>query len=332
MKVLRQVAFGSAAQALRLEDAPAPVPAPGEVLIAMEIAPIHGNELRALTDPARLGPGGLPRIGGTEGVGHVVACGEGVDGFAPGQRVFPPKYAGLFRERLCCPAAQVRPAPQDCAVEDLAMVQTMGLTAFLLLEDYAQLPPGSWIVQDAANSSIGRIIIGLARQRGLRTVNVVRRPGLEDELKALGGDAVVVDTGDGASLARAVSAACGGAVPHVGLDMVGGAQAARLMGCLSDGGQMVLYGCVSGQPAPVAFDDVMRRAVTVTGMGLSRSLARRDLAAQRDALTRVARLAADGVFRPLIAARYHITEFLAAFEHAAQPNGTRAGKVLLRLA
>ena len=65
-----------------------------------------------------------------------------------------------------------------------------------MLSDFVDLKPGDWVIQNVANSAVGRLLIVLARQRGLRTVNVVRRAELADELEALGADIVIVDGDD----------------------------------------------------------------------------------------------------------------------------------------
>lgn len=66
-------------------------------------------------------------------------------------------------------------------------------TAVLLLREYVDLQPGDWVAQNAANSGVGRLVIAIAKTRGLRTINFVRRAELVAELKAAGGDIVVVD-------------------------------------------------------------------------------------------------------------------------------------------
>jgi NADPH:quinone reductase-like Zn-dependent oxidoreductase len=326
MLVLRQIGHGDPTTALLLADEPEPAPGPGEVVVAMEIAPLHGSELMNLRDPTRVPPTALPRIPGTEGVGRIVAKAADVTGFEIGQRVFPPKYSGLLRERVAVKAEQCYAAPGDCPAENLAIVYTMGLTAWLLLEDYAKLPAGSWIVHDAANSSIGRIIIALARGRGLRTVNVVRRPGLDTALKALGGDAVVVDPGNADDLARAVAAATNGAEICVGLDMIGGPLAGRIARCLAPGGTLVLYGGTGGAAAEIDFMDLHRRDLTVTGMGLSRAFNRRSAGEKAAIMAELGRLAARGVIATPIAAVYGLRDYRSAFAHLAREH---AGKILI---
>src|SRR3989475_11476772 len=66
-------------------------------------------------------------------------------------------------------------------------------TAALLLNESIDLRPGDWVAQNAANSGVGRSLIAIAKARGLKTINFVRRPELVTELQAVGGDLVIVD-------------------------------------------------------------------------------------------------------------------------------------------
>jgi hypothetical protein len=66
-------------------------------------------------------------------------------------------------------------------------------TAALLLNESIDLRPGDWVAQNAANSGVGRSLIAIAKARGLKTINFVRRPELVPELQAVGGDLVIVD-------------------------------------------------------------------------------------------------------------------------------------------
>jgi len=81
-------------------------------------------------------------------------------------------------------------------------------TAYLLLTDIVTLPHGSWVIQNGANSGVGRATTAIAKSLGLRTVNVVRRAEVIEEMKALGGDVVLVD---GPDLAKRIPADTGNA-------------------------------------------------------------------------------------------------------------------------
>jgi len=176
-----------------------------------------------------------------------------------------------------------------------------------------------------ANSAVGRLVIGLARARGIRTVSVVRRDSLFAELKALGADACAVDD---PGLAETVQRQTGGAPIRLGLDAVSGRATARLSACLGDGGVLCNYGSMSGE------DPVMPRgALTTGGQSLVGFILGRGLASRSPAEVRAiyADLAAQIMAGALPAAPvekvYAIEEIQAALAHAQR--GERAGKILV---
>src|SRR5262244_4393370 len=147
-------------------------------------------------------------------------------------------------------------------------------TALLMLSDLVDLKRGDWVIQNVANSAVGRLLIRLARGRGLKTMNVVRRDSLFGELKNLGADACAVD---GPSLVDAVKAHTSGAPIRLGLDAVSGQATARLASCVAEGGVVCNYGSMTGE------DPIMPRAAltsggqTLVGFILGRALATRSL-------------------------------------------------------
>ncbi|MFD2856216.1 zinc-binding dehydrogenase [Seohaeicola zhoushanensis] len=194
-----------------------------------------------------------------------------------------------------------------------------------MLRDYRDLAPGDWVVQNAANSAVGRLVARFARDRGIRTVNIVRRDGLADDLKAEGADVVLVDKGDN-DLADRILAATGGIRPKLALDAVGGASTAALAASLEKGGAVVVYGLLSGEPCALDARDLVFRDITVTGFWLSDWFAKAD----RDAIRRLngflAEQMAQGRLHTEVAARYPLSQHREAMAHAAAAG--RDGKIL----
>jgi NADPH:quinone reductase-like Zn-dependent oxidoreductase len=328
MLALQQIGLGTVEEALRLADAPTAAPGPHDIAVDIEVAPIHVSDLLALEGRSMTPLGSFPRVPGVEAVGRVVAVGDQVRDFTVGARVFAPKWAGAFRQRLIARADQCYAAPEAVDAAQLSILSTMGLTAWLVLEDYVARPYGGWLVQNGASSSIARLVIGMAKARGLRTANIVRRVGLDNALKALGADAVIVDEGDEAQLQARVREACGGEVPTVALDVLGGVHATRLIHTLADGGSLVLYGASSGAQPVLDFMALGRRDIRVRGMGMSACFNRRDAAGQRAIFAELGRLAETGAIRTEIAARFTLERYREAFALAALPQAERRGKVL----
>ena len=121
-------------------------------------------------------------------------------------------------------------------------------TAALLLSEYVDLQPGEWVVQNAANSGVGRWVIAFAKRRGLKTVNIVRRPELVAELKAFGGDVVVVDSQD---VPHRIKAAVGQAELRLALDGVSGPATGVLAAAPSPHGTLVSFAAMSEGPMSI---------------------------------------------------------------------------------
>ena len=179
----------------------------------------------------------------------------------------------LGRDNWCqrrkVPAAQALAVPADADVLQLAMLKVNPATALLMLRSYVALQPGDWVIQDAANSGVGTNLIRLAKADGIRTVNVVRRSALIEPLQAIGADVVVVDGDD---LAARVRDATGGASIRLAIDAIGGAMVLRLADCLAEGGTVVNYGLLSGQPCQLGAHHTIFKGITLTGFWLQRAL------------------------------------------------------------
>ena len=208
----------------------------------------------------------LPATLGAECVGRIASVGSNVRQLAAGDRVI-----NLGRDNWCqrrkVPAAQALAVPGDADVLQLAMLKVNPATA-LMLRSYMPLQPGDWVIQDAANSGVGTNLIRLAKADGIRTVNVVRRSAL-DPLQAIGADVVVVDGDD---LAARVQGATGGASIRLAIDAIGGAMVLRLADCLAEGGTVVNYGLLSGQPCQLGAHHTIFKGITLTGFWLQKAL------------------------------------------------------------
>src|SRR5580704_3952823 len=196
MRAVQLTAYGNPVKELNYVDIPAPdAPGPNQVLIGVEFSPINPSDLLLTNGIYALRPA-LPTVIGNEGVGRVLDVGPGVRNVKVGDRVLAPLSSFTWRERMVISADGLFALPADADPRQLAMLSINPPTAALLLSDYVNLKPGEWVVQNAANSGVGRWVIAFAETRGLKTVNIVRRPELVPELEALGGDVVVVDSPD----------------------------------------------------------------------------------------------------------------------------------------
>lgn len=315
--------YGEPAEVVRCAEVPPPgPPGPGEVLFDVLAFPINPADLWFCRGTYRLRPP-LPATPGAECLGRVVAVGEGVTDFAVGDHVINLLRENWVQQRLV-PASELVKVPPGIDPLQAAMLRINPPTAAVLLEDFATLAPGDWVVQNTANSSVGRWVVWLAAQRGLRTVNIVRRPESADALRALGADACVVD---GPDLAARVADATGAAPVRFGIDALGGTGTGRLAGCLADDGTLVTYGSMSGEDPVIPRGELIYRGIHVTGCMLGRRLALRTPAQVRAMYAELAGALADRRITVPIRAVYPIEEIARAVAHAGE--GAREGKILV---
>jgi NADPH:quinone reductase-like Zn-dependent oxidoreductase len=203
------------------------------------------------------------------------------------------------------------------------MLRINPATALLLLDDHVALKPGDWVIQDVANSAVGRHLIVLAKAKGVRTLNVVRRDDVSDELKALGADVVLTD---GPDLAQRAQQATGGAPIRLGIDAVSGEACKRIADSVADGGVVVSYGSMSGADLVIS-RAALGRGITLKAFMLGDGLAKRPREQVRAIYAELAAKLRDGVLKAPVDATYPIDDIKAALAHAQR--GHRNGKVLV---
>jgi NADPH:quinone reductase-like Zn-dependent oxidoreductase len=244
MKAIQLNAYGDPVDVVSLVDVPdVGPPGPGEVVVDVEAAPIQPTDLLMIKGTYGYLPP-YPHILGVEGVGRVSAVGRDVKHLTEGDRTLIPSFTPAWVRRVKTNAPWLRPLP-DGDVHQLSMLGMNPLTAYLLLTEFVSLNAGDWLVQNAANSSVGRAVIPIAKSRGIKTVNIVRRPGLADELTALGADVVLVD---GPDMPERVAAATGQARIMLALDGVGDRATQDLLSSMPLHGRVVVYSGMSGEP------------------------------------------------------------------------------------
>ena len=314
-------AFGAPEEVLALEPSDPVAPGPGEVRIAVERAPINPSDLLQIAGQYGVRPP-LPATAGNEGIGRIAEAGDGVP-LSPGQIVLLPAGTGTWQSSVTVSAQGIVPLP-EADIDQLSMLAVNPATAYLLLDDIVPLAEGDWVIQSAANSAVGQYLIQLAKVRGLRTVNVVRRAELADELTALGADAVVVD---GPDLAERVRAALGGGTPRLAVDAVGGETFARLGDALGKGGTLVSYGAMGAMTAEVPITRLIFADIRVRGFWLAPWFGTAGPDRIREVYTTLVGMIASGALKAPVEAVYPLSRVHDAVRHAARPG--RSGKVLL---
>jgi len=323
MKQVLLDAYGQPEVVARCAEVPdVGAPAAGEVVFDVLRFPINPADISFCRGTYRLKPA-LPATPGAECVGRVAAVGDGVSHVKPGDLVINLQREN-WTERRRVQGTDVIPVPPSLDLSQAAMLRINPPTALLLLTDVVRLEPGDWVIQNVANSAVGRLLIRLARARGLRTVNVVRRESLFAELTALGADVCAVD---GPDLAETVKRKTSGAAIRLGIDAVSGRATARISSCLADGGVVCNYGSMSGEDPVMSRGALTSGGQSLVGFILGRALAARSLDQIRAIYADLGRQVLDGKLVAPVERIYPIADIKTALQHAQQ--GERSGKILV---
>ena len=321
MHAVQLTAYGDPLEGLKYVDIAEPeAPGPNQVLIGVEFSPLNQSDLLLARGIYGTRPA-LPTVIGNEGVGRVLAVGKGVDNVEVGDRVLAPLSSFTWRERMVISANGLFALPADADPQQLAMLAINPPTAALLLSEYVNLKPGEWVVQNSANSAVGRWVIAFAKARGLKTANIVRRPELVAELEAIGADVVVIDS---PNVSKEIKAAVGQANLRLALDGVSGPASGVLASTLSPHGTLVSYAAMSASPISISPLEVIFKPLTVRGFWLGHP---ESAAKSAPAVEDAAEMIASGRVQIPVAATYPLSSIKEAVAHAQ-----RGGKILLQVA
>lgn len=320
MHALRFHACGKPAEVLKLEDLPPTELLDGEVRLRILAAPLNPADLNFIEGTYGVKPE-LPAVPGIEGCGEVVESRS--PDFQPGDRAILLRRAGTWAVEVHLPAEHLFKLPPGIDPLQVAMLKVNPATAWRLLTGFGTPQPGSWIVQNAANSAVGRCVIVLARTLGIRTMNLVRRAELRDELLALGADEVVVDDDSAVDTAKSV---LGIDRPSLAFNCVGGESALRLMNLLAPGGIHITYGAMSRRPLTVPNGQLIFKDLQLRGLWVTRWIESAPRAELDAVYNKLAGLMASGELSVPVAATYPLQDFKAALEQVT--GSSRNGKIV----
>src|SRR3954453_23235820 len=313
---------GNPADVLRVESRPWPTPAADEVVVKMRAAPINPADLNQIEGKYPIRPD-LPATPGFEGAGVVVDLSAAMSGLKTGTLVILPHNVGTWRDAAAVRADELISVPTGIEAGHAAMLKINPMTAWRLLHDYVDLQRGDWLIQNAANSAAGRDVVQIAHELGYKTVNLVRRAELVDELRAEGGDVVLVD---GDSLRKEVKSTTGGASLRLGLNSVGGDSALRLANCLAPGGTLVSFGAMSLQPLKIPTGLLIFKDLRFRGIWINKWYDNATAPERMQTFQPLFDMARRGLLKTKVEKAYSLTEVKVAVAHAAQ--GKRSGKIV----
>jgi NADPH:quinone reductase-like Zn-dependent oxidoreductase len=324
MKSVRFYEFGNPAELLKVEEVPQPEPGANQVLVRMLARAINPSDLLTVRGLYGALPQ-LPATPGLEGMGEVAAVGEGVKHLRAGQRVIPLGIAGTWQEYILANPMQLIPVPDSISNQTAAQFVVNPLTAWIMTIEELGLKEGEWLLQTAAGSTLGRVVLQIARLRGFKTINVVRRRAQVEELKALGADEVICTEDE--DLGARVKEITGGAGLTKAIDAVGGETGGAVVQAMGRLGVLLVYGVLSLKPIPVDGGRMIFTSMTIRGFWLTEWFRSAPPEQQQAVTGELLRLMSTNEIVPPVEAEYPLEEVLRAIEHAERPG--RSGKVLL---
>lgn len=333
---MRAVQFdqcGDPQTVLQVRDIETPTPRTGQVLVRMLASPVNPSDVLYVKGQYTLVPK-FPAGAGFEGVGVVESSGGGLLGrFLVGKRVAVlNKRGGNWAERCVVNAKQVIPLSASLTVDQAATFFVNPATAYVMTRRILNVQAGAWLLQTAAGSTLGRMVIRLGRKFGFKTLCVVRREDQVAELKQLGADAVIAfdpSRDPESKFVEQVLALTKGVGVPCAIECVGGATGSAVVRCMAPRGQMLVYGTLSGEPLVFSPRDLMTPGSSVSGFWLGHYMESLKLIAKLKLVRTITKLILEGVLASDIGERFTLDQVPAALA-AAQQVG-RSGKVLITL-
>lgn len=324
MRALIHSRFGEAEDVLAVEERPVPEPAAGQVRLRIVLSPIHNHDLWTVRGTYGFKPE-LPAASGTEALGIVDALGEGVEHLAVGQRVATGGTFGAWAEYIVANAAGLIPVPDSLSDESAAQLVSMPFSTISLLQ-FLDVNEGDWIVQNAANGAVGRMLAQLGAARGVHVLGLVRRAEGVEELRAQGIDNVIsTDQDDWREQAARLT---GGAPIVAGVDSVGGSASGDVLSLLSEGGTLVAFGAMNSPVMQIASSDVIFKQAIVKGFWGSKVIQQLDAATRGALFGELIQRVTDGTLTLPVAGVFDAADIADAVRLSMTPG--RVGKVLLQ--
>jgi NADPH:quinone reductase len=336
MKAIRFDHYGEPADVLAITEQPVPQPDAGQVRVKIRLSPVNPSDLLYVRGHYSGVTPHFPAGAGFEGAAVIDAVGPEVEGLSVGQRVFARNSkGGNWAPYAVVPAKNAWPVPDDIPDEQIASFMINPASAILMVRHLLAVPRGEWLLQSAANSELGRMIIRLAKHDGIRTINVVRRPEAAQELKDLGADEVIVSGEE--PIDEQVHNIVGPQGVGFAVDPVAGQTGTEIFRSLSQDGRMLVYGSLSGQGISVGDDPRLtlsgRRTIEVYWLGywLPRLDRSGFFAPDRPAIPQLIDEIADLIRREILntspGRKFDLDDIRAAVTEAESTG--RSGKVLL---
>jgi NADPH:quinone reductase-like Zn-dependent oxidoreductase len=321
---MKQVIFhetGLPQEVLQVEEVSIPEPKSGEVLIRITARNINPSDIMFIRGMYGIAPQ-LPSSAGFEASGVVEDAGD-QKRIPVGTRVIF-SAMGTWKEYICLSANQLIPTPDGMPDEVACQAFINPMTAYGMLRK-SGLQSGEWLLLTAGASAFSKLVIQMAKAKGIKIACTVRRQEQINALRDLGAD-LVVDTETG-KIPKSVMQATNGEGVSVVFDAVGGSLGAKVLGCLKPKGKMMVYGMLSLENIPLNSGLMIFKDLSIEGFWLSSYLEGLDKTSRQEAFQTVFGTLASKDLKVDIADTFpldKVKEAIAAYEKPG-----RTGKILL---
>jgi len=306
-------------EVLRYEDAPDPVPRPGEAVVRLHAASLNHLDLwvrKGLPSVPK------PRILGADGAGVREDNGERVvinPGIEHGERitVVGEHMDGTHAELVAVPEANVYPLPDGLSFEEAAAFPLVFETAYRLLVTKAALREGEWVLLWGIGSGVATAGLAIAKALGARALVTSSSDEKLERARELGADATINHaTGD---VRAAVEKATAGAGVEVVLEHVGEATWQTSLQAARAGGRIAVCGATTGPNPPAALHRIWWKQLTIYGSTMG---TKTDFEGAYE-------LVRSGRAKPVVDSVFPLAEAQAAHERLEA--GEQFGKIVLRI-
>jgi NADPH:quinone reductase-like Zn-dependent oxidoreductase len=332
MRSLVAGSMGEPSDVLQLQTRPIPDPGPGQVRIRVSAAPVEASDLHTVRGRYGFVPE-FPTVPGIESVGVIDELGSGADGLAIGQRVVTIGVTGTWQDYFVADANRVLPVPAEMSDSTAAQILSNPLTAVILTSEELDVRPGEWLLQTAAGSTVGQLVIQLGKHVGFKTLNVVRRRSAVDDVLGWGGTAAICTEDE--DLRERVADIAGSDGVSKAIDCVSGQVGADVSRALVPHGELVVYGALSTHrqtdpdklTIPVFARSLIYDTKTVRGFWLFRWFAETPEDRMAEVIAKTVGLVDSGVLRVPDGQPIPVENFADAIDLAEAP--AHGGKPLL---
>ncbi len=291
-----------------------------EVAIKTIASPINPNDFMFIEKQYRLTPS-FPQIAGFEGCGFIIEN-NGDNEFPVGSLVAF-RYKNVWAERVNIPKEKLILLPTNFPIDKAAQLSLNPLTAWALLEQ-SEAKSGEWIILSAGTSAVSKLIIQFAKQKGIKTIVVVRENHQIGKLKLLGANLVITDTNIN-EIKNYIVTNINNEVLKCFFDAVGGELASKIIPCLSANGKVICYGILSNEIVSYHNSTVVFKLINIVGFGIDNWIANQPKEELKTIWEQIIKQLSSDNFKMDVSCRFSLTEFKTAIEKSKT---TTNGKVL----